>query len=69
MKTKATVNKVKWSGDGLVHLSPNSFYDPCETMCGNVDNVGTEYTSASGPVTCESCKHDLNVLKNGIVIN
>lgn len=64
---KAAVEKVLWSEDGLVHLKPRGFYDPCETLCGNV-NTSSPYEDTSEKVTCPLCKAEFKALKNGIAI-
>ena len=64
----ATVGKVLSSEDGLVHLQPFGFYDPCETLCGNVNSSG-RYTVTIKKITCSTCQCEYDTIKNGVGIN
>ncbi len=63
---KATVSKVYATHDELIHYSPNGFYDPCATLCGDVDVIESAYTETTKKVNCDSCNREFATLKDGI---
>jgi hypothetical protein len=62
---KAKLIRVRSSGDGRVHIEPCGSHDPGATLCYDVDTHQT-YTPTNDKVTCVSCQHEFDSLKDGL---
>lgn len=65
---KLAVTRIHSTDDDCAHILPNGSHDPCQTMCMVVDVMEATYTPTNDKVTCHACQHELDVLKNGLVL-
>lgn len=67
MPRKHEIFKTKKS-DGSVCLATNSgLFDPCQTICGDVEN-GMTYEDTNEPLTCQWCRYQFELLRHGLKI-
>lgn len=69
MVTKKHIAHKAEDQEGVVHVkTTGSEFDPFETYCGELENLGNELTRTDKKVNCTVCKATFNTLKNGIIL-